>query len=155
MERQKFNVDADKEKRTCDGVVFDSGLEMRYYRDVLCPQVESGEVRRFELQKEYVLQPEFRRDGKTVRPITYVADFYIEYADGSVLVVDTKGCPDSVAKLKRKMFWYVYPEVPYRWLTYVKKWGGWLDYETVKKLRAEERRKKKREEKERMENGQN
>lgn len=51
MERSKFNVDKDKEKRTYDNIVFDSQLEMKYYRDVLCPAVESGEVTHFELQK--------------------------------------------------------------------------------------------------------
>lgn len=52
------------------------------------------------------LQPKYTHNGKTVLPIIYVADFYMEYADGHIEVVDTKGCPDSVAKLKRKLFWY-------------------------------------------------
>ena len=142
MERSKFNVDKDKERRTHDGIVFDSQLEMRYFRDVLCPKVESGEVTAFELQKEYVLQPKYIHDGKTVRPVIYVADFYIEYADGHIEVIDTKGCPDSVAKLKRKLFWYTYPHINYKWITYVKKWGGWIDYEAAKRLRKEEKRKK-------------
>lgn len=99
MERSKFNVDKDKEKRTYNNIVFDSQLEMKYYRDVLCPAVESGEVTYFELQKKYELQPKYTHNGKTVLPIIYVADFYMEYADGHIEVVDTKGCPDSVAKL--------------------------------------------------------
>ena len=146
MERTKFNVDKDKEARTCNGIVFDSKLEMRYYRDVLCPGVESGIITYYELQKEYVLQPGFQRNGKTVRPITYVADFYIEYADGRVEVVDTKGCPDNLAKMKRKMFWYVYPDIEYLWIVYVKKYGGWLEYDEVNKLRKAEKREKKMEE---------
>ena len=77
MERSKFNVDKDKKKRTCNDIVFDSQLEMKYYRDVLCPLVESGQVKNFELQKKYELQPKFIHDNKTVLPITYVADFYI------------------------------------------------------------------------------
>ena len=111
MERSKFNVDKDKEKRTYNNIVFDSQLEMKYYRDVLCPAVESGEVTYFELQKKYELQPKYTHNGKTVLPIIYVADFYMEYADGHIEVVDTKGCPDSVAKLKRKLFWYIYPDI--------------------------------------------
>ena len=101
MERSKFNVDKDKKKRTCNDIVFDSQLEMKYYRDVLCPLVESGQVKNFELQKKYELQPKFIHDNKTVLPITYVADFYIEYANGTVEVIDIKGMPDSVAHLKR------------------------------------------------------
>lgn len=51
MARTKFNVDKDKDKRTFAGIVFDSQLEMKYFRDVLCPRVESGDVVHFELQK--------------------------------------------------------------------------------------------------------
>lgn len=151
MDRSKFNVDKDKEKRSCDGIVFDSRMEMRYYRDVLCPKVESGEVTHYELQKRYELQQGFSRNGKRVMPITYIADFYIEYADGITEVIDIKGCPDSVAKLKRKLFWHVYPQVDYRWITYSEKWGGWIEYETVQALRKEE--KKKKDNKEELKNG--
>lgn len=135
MTRSKFNVDKDKEKRSYDGIVFDSKLEMEYYRDVLCPKVESGEVTYYELQKYYELQQGFSRNGKKVLPIIYKADFYIEYADGRIEVIDIKGCPDSVAKLKRKMFWLKYPELDYIWLTHSKKWGGWLSYDECKELR--------------------
>lgn len=146
MERSKYNVDKAKEKRTCDGIVFDSVLEMKYYRDVLCPKVESGEVTHYELQKCYELQPKFSRNNKPVRAIEYVADFYIEYADGRYEVIDIKGCPDNVAKMKKKMFWYVYPDVNYSWITYIKKYGGWIEYETAQKLRKEDKKKRKLEE---------
>ncbi len=146
MERSKFNVDKDKEKRTYNGITFDSQLEMRYYRDVLCPGVESGDVVHYELQKKYELQPKYIHNGKMVLPIVYVADFYIEYANGKAEVIDTKGCPDSVAKMKRKMFWYTYPDIDYKWVTYVQKWGGWLEYDTVNALRKEAKRAKKKEE---------
>lgn len=149
MPRTKFNVDKDKSKRTYDDIVFDSAMEMRYYRDVVLPRVRSGNISYFELQKEYVLQPKFRRgNNKLVLPITYIADFYIEYSDGTVEVIDTKGCPDSVAKIKRKMFWYQYPDLTYRWICYSKidgteENGGWCDYEYV-----HEQRKKRKKEKE-------
>ena len=149
ISRSKYNVDKDTAKRTYDGITFDSILEMRYYRDVLCPLLESGDVVSYELQKPYELQPKFVHDNKNVRPITYVADFYIVFKDGSELVVDTKGCPDSVANIKRKMFWYHYPEVNYQWLTWVKKFGGWISYDECKKLRqAEKKLKKEKENKE-------
>lgn len=146
MARTKFNVDKDKERRTCDGITFDSQLEMRYYRDVLCPGVESGDVTHYELQKKYELQPKYIHNGKSVQPINYVADFYIEYRDGHTEVIDTKGCPDSVAKIKRKLFWYKYPDIDYKWITYAQKWGGWLEYETVNALRKDAKRQKKQKE---------
>lgn len=145
--RTKYNVDKDKEKRTCDGIVFDSILEMKYYRDVLCPQVESGRIVKYELQKPYELQPGFTHDGKPVRPITYVADFYIVYDDGSEIVIDTKGCPDNTAIMKRKLFWYVYPDINYQWMVWVKKFGGWITYDECKRLRNKAKKEKKEKEK--------
>lgn len=147
LTRTKFNVDKDKEKRTHDGIVFDSVLEMRYYRDILCPLVESGDVVNYELQKPYELQPKFVHDGKTVHPVTYVADFYMVFKDGSQKVVDTKGYPDSVALLKRKLFWYHYPEVDYCWMCYTKI-DGWCTYEVMKKKRAQRKKEKSKEQKE-------
>lgn len=142
INRSKFNVDKDKSKRTHNGIVFDSVLEMKYYRDVLCPAVESGDVVSYELQKPYELQPKFRHDEKSVQSIKYVADFFIVYKDGHEEVIDTKGCPDSVALLKRKLFWYKFPDVNYKWVTWVKKFGGWIDYEEYKRLKREEKRSK-------------
>lgn len=151
MERSKYNVGKDEkdiEKRTCDGIVFDSIVEMRYYRDVVCPLVESGDIVKYELQKTYELQPKFKHDGKNVQAIRYVADFFLVYKDGHEEVVDTKGCPDSVAKMKRKMFWYIFPETDYRWICYSKKYGneengGWCDYEYVNAQRKKDKLKKK------------
>lgn len=142
MTRSKFNVSSDIEQRTYNGIVFDSKLEMRYYRDVLCPLEKSGDIVECELQKPYELQPKFVHDNKTVQPIKYVADFFVRYKDGREEVIDTKGCPDQTAILKRKMFWYTYPNICYKWVGYSKIDGGWCDYEQIKKNRAERKRNK-------------
>ena len=134
-ERTKFNVDRDIEKRTYDEIVFDSALEMRYYRDVILPKLGSGEVTACELQKPYILQEKFIRNGKSVQPIKYVADFYLEYADGHIEVIDIKGMADATAKLKRKLFWKVFPDLDYVWISYSKQDGGWVDYDLLQKLR--------------------
>lgn len=141
--RTKFNVGKDVTKRTFDGIVFDSVMEMKYYRDVLCSGIESGEISTVELQKPYELQPKFVHDGKSVQPIKYIADFYVVYNDGREEVIDIKGMPDSVALLKRKLFWYTFPDIDYKWITYVKKFGGWLDYDKVKQLRRDAKKLKK------------
>lgn len=142
MARSKYNVDDNISKRTYDGIVFDSVMEMKYYRDVLCPLLESGEVIEYELQKSYELQPGFMRNGKKVLPIIYVADFWVKHQDGHEVVIDVKGCPDAKANLKRKMFWYRYPDIDYRWISYCKQDGGWIDYQILKKNRAERKRRK-------------
>lgn len=146
MARSKYNVDKDIEARTLDGITFDSALEMKYYRDVLLPCVESGEIVRWERQKKYELQPGFVRKGKKVLPVTYVADFYMEYADGRTEVIDIKGVPDAKAVIKRKMFWFRYPDMEYNWISFSKKWGGWINYDELVKLRKEEKLRKKKKE---------
>ena len=140
--RSKFNVSTDKNNRTFNGIIFDSALEMKFYRDYVCPKYENGEIKEYQLQVKYELQPKFVHEGKTVQAINYVADFVLTYSDGTVEVIDTKGFPDSTALLKRKLFWYKYPEVSYKWITYVKKYGGWIEYDEYKKLKRENKPKK-------------
>lgn len=138
----KYKVSDDKSKRTYDGIVFDSALEMRYYKEVVLPKYESGEIKHFELQKVFVLQPKFKHEGKTYQAITYVSDFYIEYADGRIEVIDTKGFADQKAPMKKKMFLYLYPDLPLRWISYSKMDGGWIDYDDLKKARAKRKKEK-------------
>lgn len=140
IERSKFNVGKDEGKRTYNGIVFDSVLEMKYYRDVVLPSVESGDITNYELQKKYILQEGFEHNNKRVLPIIYIADFYIEYSDGRVEVIDIKGCPDSTAKIKRKLFWYRYPDINYQWITYIKKFGGWGNYDKFNQMRRDAKR---------------
>lgn len=153
--KSKYNVNIESaEKRTYNGIVFDSIQEMKYYRDWLCPRVESGDVIKYELQKKYELQPKYTRNGIVVRSIDYVADFVIYYNDGSFQVIDIKGCPDSLALTKRKMFWYVYPDIDYRWISYSKTYGDekngfWMEYDDLKKKRSRARLEKKKNKKER------
>lgn len=133
----------DTDQRTLDGIVFDSALELRYYRDVLLPLVESGEVVEYELQKPYELQPKFVHDGRTVQPIKYVADFYMKYRDGRAEVIDIKGFADATAILKRKLFWYTFPDINYKWISWSLCDGGFLLYDDLKKARSERKKAKK------------
>lgn len=84
---------------------------------------------------------------KKVLPIEYKADFYLVYNNGKEQVIDIKGFKETSAKLKRKMFWYVYPDIEYLWISYSKIDGGWVPIETIEKGRSI-RRKLKRKEKE-------
>lgn len=142
MARSKYNVSSDKSKRTYNDIIFASELEMKYYRDVVLPLFEDGKIVEFELQKKYELQPKFKHENKTIRAVDYVADFVLKYSDGHEEVIDTKGMPDAIAKLKRKLFWFKYPELDYKWLTYIKKFGGWIEYDEYQRLKREEKKKK-------------
>ena len=145
----KYNVSPGEKDRTFDGIVFDSAMEMKYYRDIIIPGKDSGIITTCERQKRYILQPSFMHNGKKIQPIEYKADFYLRYSDGKELVVDIKGCPDSVALLKRKMFWHVFPDIEYVWIGYSKADGGWVTYETIKNGRKERKKiKNKKENKE-------
>ncbi len=139
----KYNVSTDASKRTYDGVVYDSAVEMRFMRDYVVPRIKAGEIKSVERQVKYELQPSFRHDGSLIRPINYVADFVLEYTNGYEVIVDIKGMPDATAKLKRKLFLYKYPEKDYQWISYSKIDGGWIEYEQLQKARKERKLKKK------------
>ena len=147
-QRSKYNVDlADKEKRTFEGIVFDSMGEMKMYRDYLLPQLHDGIITEIQRQVTYELQEGFTHEGKKERPITYVADFVVTYADGKTTVYDFKGMPDSLAKIKRKLFWYKYPDIDFQWMAYSKIDGGYVPYEAVAKGRKERAKARKLKEK--------
>lgn len=150
-ERTKYNVDKKTSERTYDNIVFDSAIEMKYYRDVILPRFKNKEIVHYEMQKKYILQPGFSSNGKKIKPIEYKADFYTIDKNGKETVIDIKGCPDNVAKLKRKMFWYIYPDIDYVWLGFSKIDGGWTTYETITAGRKQRRREKKQKLKENKE----
>lgn len=140
--RSKYNVSRNTDRRSYDDIVFDSEMEMRYYRDVVLPQMDNGTIVACERQKPYVLQSSFTYNDKRVSAITYKADFCVQYADGSEVVIDIKGQADATAKIKRKMFWKAYPDVKYIWLTESKIDGGWRLYEDVQSLRRQRKKAK-------------
>jgi len=94
----KYKV-SDSAKRSADGIVFASRLEMRVY---LFLKKTIG-LKNFSLQPSYELQPGFRRNGKAIRAIKYVSDFLVKDGDEE-LVVDAKGMVTPVFKIKQKMF---------------------------------------------------
>ena len=95
-------------KVECDGYKFDSKKEADYYLYLKALQ-KLGNIRDLELQKEYVLQDKFKLNNKTVRKITYVADFtYYSNIDNKIHVVDVKGFKTEIYKLKKKLFEYKY-----------------------------------------------
>ena len=145
--RSKFGVDMTakgKQKRTFEGQIFDSELELKIYRDYLLPLKAQGEILSIELHREFVLQPAYNKDGKRVLPIIYESDYVITWKDGSFEVWDAKGgMIDPVATLKRKMFNYVYPNIKLRWMTLSVCDGGVVEFEVVKKARAIRKKAKK------------
>ena len=83
-------------KKVINGIKFDSTLEADAYSLLVRNNVS------FDRQIPFVLQEAFKLDGKTIRAITYVADFQI-FVNGITYVIDTKGMETDVFKIKKKM----------------------------------------------------
>ena len=135
-------MDSQTDTRTYNGITFDSVMEMRFYSEFCIPKLESGELKQVELQVAYELQPKFKYNDISVKAITYVADFVLTDTDDKIMVIDIKGMPDTAAKIKRKLFWYKYPDIDYRWVTFSKIDGGWCEYEDVQKARRQRKKEK-------------
>lgn len=76
---------------------------------------KAGLIENLELQKEYELQPSFKKRGKTYRKITYRADFtYYDRQRDQIVVEDVKGFKTDVYKLKKKLFEYKYDDLELR-----------------------------------------
>lgn len=124
-----------------DGHVFDSKIEARYYEQLKWLQ-EHNQILFFRLQPRYLLQEAFTKDGKTYRKIEYIADFEVHHLDGSIEVIDVKGYETETFKIKRKLFEKKYPH-KLSIVTYVKKYGGWITLDELKKRRKQAKKVKK------------
>ena len=102
MKWNKFNVSPKKE-RTLDGIVFASKKEMNRYSTLRVMELK-GEILDLELQPIFVLLGSFDFRGKTIRAITYKADFAYTVVETSRRVVeDVKGHKTTDFKLKWKL----------------------------------------------------
>lgn len=119
-----------------DGIVFDSVLESRYYLH-LKERLANGEIKNFILQPSYELTPSFEKNGKKVRAITYKPDFLIRHLDDSMEAIDVKGFSTQASEMRKKMFDYRYQNIKLTWVSYVKKWGGWIEVGELKHKRKE------------------
>lgn len=144
--RSLYNVDTTKkgkEKRTYNGMEFDSLTELNFLKEWILPKVESGEIIKWERQIPFILQEGFTRNGKNVLPIKYVCDYIVYWKNGTRTVFDVKGLPDQVSKLKRKLYWKKYPNEEYIWMCRNIKYGGWLTYEELEAKKKADKKKEK------------
>jgi hypothetical protein len=80
-----------------NNLTFDSGLELYFYK-----LLESNNLlENLRLQEPFELQPSFKYEGKTIRKMEYVSDFYLV---DKKIVIETKGLLEEKAKIKHKMF---------------------------------------------------
>ena len=87
-----------------DGIVFDSKKEANRYCELKMME-KAHVISGLELQKRFELQESFKLNGKTIRAITYLADFvYFDEEKGQPIVEDVKGMRTDVYKIKKKLF---------------------------------------------------
>lgn len=102
------------QKTVVNGVVYDSKKESK--RAVELEYLErAGKIKNLERQKCFVLQEGFvNNEGKKIRPISYLADYYYE-KDGQKVVEDVKSpaTRTQVYMLKKKLFMFKYPDIKF------------------------------------------
>ena len=131
----------EKDYLTGELITFDSLLEKRFYDECVVPEMKSGNLKEYKLQKSYILQKGFKQNGRTYRPITYIADFWLLDKDGNERIIDVKGgMVDPTAKIKEKIMHYIYPDLDYVWMTWTKA-TGWIEYQEFL-LKKKEKKKK-------------
>lgn len=82
---------------------FASRKEARRYEELRLLAC-AGEIRNLRCQVVFELLPGEGRE----RPVTYVADFVYETADGKQVVEDTKGYRTREYRIKRRLMWALY-----------------------------------------------
>lgn len=106
-----------------DGHTFDSKKECAFYKKLLADE----RVERIELQPRFTLipsreqvwhetNPKTGRQNKkkrTIRGVTYIADFRVFYKGHKEKVYDVKGMRTDVYKLKKKMLEYFHPHIDF------------------------------------------
>lgn len=133
-------------KPIINGIEYDSLMEGRYYLYLLRLKSE-GVVKKIERQIAFELQPKFKKAGKIFRPITYISDFVVHYAEGNVDVIDVKGKETPEFKLKRKLFEFQYSDYTLKTIQYYPDTDEWVDTAIIKRLQKEKKNSKCRKQK--------
>lgn len=117
-----------------DGLEFRSNSELEFYKMLKMAKI-NGDIYDFEYEPEpYILMDgyiDFR--GKEIAGIKNIIDFKIWKDENNFILVDTKGGNNSQnendAKLKKKMFENLNPNVEYYWISKVPKYLGdcWIE----------------------------
>ena len=92
------------QKKTVDGITFDSILEARRYI-ILKARLEAGTISDLRLQPHYTIMEGYKDlSGTYIRPVQYIADFsYIINEDRRRIVEDAKGVRTEAYAIKRKL----------------------------------------------------
>lgn len=106
MRYGKYRVSAPSD-RTVDGILFSSKAEMRRYNELRLLE-KAKKIKDLAIQPKFLLLKGFTKNGKTYKPIHYVADFiYYDMEKQKKVVEDVKGLETDVFKIKEKLFAFI------------------------------------------------
>ena len=89
-------------------MAFDSKKERDYYV-ILEMMLKNNQITDLKTQVKFELQPSFKFNGKTIRSISYIADFTYIDKKNKLHIIDVKSeatKKDKVYRLKKKMMQY-------------------------------------------------
>lgn len=89
-------------------MMFDSKKERDYYV-ILEMMLKNNQITDLKTQVKFELQPSFKFNGKTIRSISYIADFTYVDKKNKLHIIDVKSeatKKDKVYRLKKKMMQY-------------------------------------------------
>lgn len=94
-----------------DGIKFDSKKEANRYLELQLME-DTDYITDLELQKKFELIPSYEINGRKIRAMNYICDFYyFDLMTGKYIVEDVKPSKNfqtDVYKLKKKLFEYKY-----------------------------------------------
>ena len=109
-ENQKQNKYRNK-KVVIDGIKFDSKKEAIRYQELKLME-DTDYIKDLELQKKFELIPKYEINGRKVRAMNYICDFYyFDILNNKYVVEDVKPSKNfqtEVYKIKKKIFMYKY-----------------------------------------------
>lgn len=99
-----------------DGIEFQSKKEGLRYKELRLLE-RAGLIKELKMQTSFELQPSFKKNGKTIRAITYKSDFDYYTKDGRHVLEDVKSpatAKDKTYILKKKMLQYKYDDIEFK-----------------------------------------
>lgn len=106
-EKQKQSKYKNK-KVVINGIKFDSKKEANRYLELKLME-DTDYIKDLELQKKFELIPKYEINGRKVRAMNYICDFYyFDILNNRYVVEDVKGMKTQLYKCKKKIFEYKY-----------------------------------------------
>ena len=112
-----------------DNIKFPSEIERDFYIKLKRLKYK-GKIKDFEMQVEFEMLPSFKDfNGKKIEKVIHKPDYKVYLNDGTWILIDTKGNPEDLSILKRKILLHRNPGVKYYFVSILPKYlgGHWVE----------------------------